>query len=177
MGGESFQDFVLFLFRYLEGIQRPSEFRCDLIEFCRRDFKAAVSLLKAERCCPGLGGRELEGPARNFADPQRAHELEAGQPPQVLGVPFPQLRVLGLLADDWVLYDVVAEVVHHRGYCEDAAEPFVQGFFLGVGPTRRRQYGRRAAITASPATISRLVIEAETACSMTRSPLPRATVS
>jgi hypothetical protein len=43
----------------------------------------------------------LEGPTRDVGDPQRPHELEAGQPAQVLGVPFPQLRVLGLLADDW----------------------------------------------------------------------------
>jgi hypothetical protein len=41
---------------------------------------------------------------------------EAGQPFQILGVPFPQLRVLGLLADDWVLHDGVAEVIQH---CRD----------------------------------------------------------
>ena len=74
-----------------------------------------MSLLKAERRRAGLGGRELEGPTRNVADPQRSHELEAGQPSQVLGVPFPQLRVLGLLADDGILHDGVAEVIDHRG--------------------------------------------------------------
>jgi hypothetical protein len=36
-------------------------------------------------------------------------------------VPFPQLRVFGLLADDGVLHDGVAEVIHHRGDGEDAA--------------------------------------------------------
>ena len=75
-----------------------------------------MGLHKAERRRAGLGGRELEGPTRNVADPQCPHELEAGQPFQILGVPFPQLRVLGLLADDWVLHDGVAEVIQH---CRD----------------------------------------------------------
>jgi putative SOS response-associated peptidase YedK len=38
-------------------------------------------------------------------------------------VPLPQLRVLGLLADDGVLHDGVAEVIHHRRDGEDAAQP------------------------------------------------------
>jgi len=37
-----------------------------------------MGLLKAERRRAGHGGSELEAPARNVADPQRAHELEAG---------------------------------------------------------------------------------------------------
>ena len=55
VGGESSQDFVLLLFRHLEEIQRPSEFRRDLIEFC---------------------GRDLEDPARNFTDPPRVSNPE-----------------------------------------------------------------------------------------------------
>jgi hypothetical protein len=47
-----------------------------------------VGLLKAERRGAGLGGRDLE-------------ELEAGQPSQVLGVPFPQLRVLWTSGRQW----------------------------------------------------------------------------
>ena len=39
-----------------------------------------MGLLKTERNLAGPGGRELEGPTRNVADPQRSHELEAGQP-------------------------------------------------------------------------------------------------
>ena len=39
-----------------------------------------MGLLKAERLRAGPGGRVLEGPARNVADPQRPHKLEAGQP-------------------------------------------------------------------------------------------------
>ena len=87
-----------------------------------------MGLLKAERRGAGLGRRELEGPTRNVADPQRPHELEAGQPSQVLGVPFPQLRVFGLLADDGVLHDGVAKVIHHRRDGEDAAQTLVQIF-------------------------------------------------
>jgi hypothetical protein len=56
---------------------------------------------------------------------------------QILGVPFPQPRVLGLLADNGVLYDGVAEMIHHRRDGEDAAEPLIQTFLrrrlLGLG--------------------------------------------
>ena len=79
-----------------------------------------MGLLRAERRRAGLGGRELERPTRDVADPQRPHELEAGQPSQVLAMRFPQLPVLGLLADDGVLHNGVAEVVHHRRNGEDA---------------------------------------------------------
>jgi hypothetical protein len=43
-------------------------------------------------------------------------------------VPFPQLRVLGLLADDGVLHDGVAEVIHYRRDGEDAPQPLIQTF-------------------------------------------------
>ena len=117
-----------------------------------------MGLLKAKRSIAGLRGRELEGSTRNLADPQRPHELEAGQPSQVLGVPFPQLRVLGLLADDGVLHDGVAEVIHHRCDGEDAAQPLVQTFLrrgllgLRVRVIRPRQYspGRRSAPALRP---------------------------
>jgi hypothetical protein len=51
-----------------------------------------------------------------------------GQPFQILRVPLPQSRVLGFLADDGVLRDGVAEVIHHRRDREDAAQPLVQTF-------------------------------------------------
>ena len=89
-----------------------------------------MRLLKAKRRLAGLGGLEFEWPTRNVGDPQRSLELEAGQPFQVLGVPFPQLRVLGLLAGDGVLHDGVAEMIHHRRDGEDAAQPLVQTFSL-----------------------------------------------
>ena len=128
VGSEGSQDFTFLALRNLEEVQGPPELRSDLIEFCGRDAEVPVGLLKAEWRRAGPGGRELEGPARNVAHPQRPHELEAGQPSQVFGMPFPQLRVLGLLADDGVLHDGVAEVIHHRRDGEDAPEPLVQTF-------------------------------------------------
>lgn len=143
VGREGCQDFVLLAFWDLEEIQGPSEFRCNLIEFFGGDPEVSVGFLKAERRRTGLGGPELKGPTGNVADPQRPHELEAGQPAEVLGVPLPQLRVLGLLADDGVLHDV-AEVIHHRRDGEDAAQPFVQTFLrhglVGLRVIRPRQH-------------------------------------
>jgi hypothetical protein len=83
--------------------------RCDLVEFCReiRKFRCASS--RPSGVIPGLVAVDWNGPARNVADPQRSHELEAGQPSKVLGVPLPQLWVLRLLADNGVLHDSVAE--------------------------------------------------------------------
>ena len=89
VGGEGCQDFVLLALRNLDEVQGSSEFCCDLIEFCGGDAEAPMGFLKAERCRAGLGGRVLEGPARNVAHPQRSHELEARQPAQVIGMPFP----------------------------------------------------------------------------------------
>jgi hypothetical protein len=64
-------------------------------------------------------------------------------------VPCSQLRVLGLLADDGVLHDGVAEVIHHRRDGEDAAQPLVQTFLrhgllgLRVRVIRPRRYSHR----------------------------------
>src|SRR6476620_2120552 len=62
VGGEGCQDFAFLALRYLEEVQGPTEFRCDLIEFCRGNSKVPVGLLKAERRRAGLGGLELEWP-------------------------------------------------------------------------------------------------------------------
>jgi hypothetical protein len=121
VGGEGCQDFGFLRLWDLEEIQGPSKLRCNLIKFCWGDPKVPVGLFKAERRRAGPGGREFERPTRNIADPQRSHKLEAGQPFQILGVPFPQLRVLGLLTDNRVFHDRVAEVINHRCDGEDAA--------------------------------------------------------
>jgi hypothetical protein len=84
-------------------------------------------------------------------------------------VPFSQLRVLGLLADDRVFHYGVAEVIHHRRDGEDAAQPLVQTFLrrgllgLRVRVIRPRY---REALSASPATMLRLVIEVEMSCAI-----------
>ena len=121
-----------------------------------------MGFFKTERRRARHGGRELEGATRNLTDPQRPHELEAGQPSEVLSVPLPQLRVLGLLADNGVLREGVAEVIHHGSDGEDAAEPLVQtilwvdslacAYALSV-PTSTP----RPTVSVSPATTLRLV--------------------
>ena len=95
VGGEGCQHFGLLALGDLGEIEGPSEFRGDLIEFCGRDPEVAVGLLKAKRVLPGLVAVNLKGPPETLADPQRPHELEAGQPFQVLGVPF------AAAADSW----------------------------------------------------------------------------
>src|SRR6202020_1838313 len=66
------------------------------------------------------------GPTADVADPQGAHELQAGKPAQFLGAPLLELRVLGLLSGDGVTHNSVAEVVNHCRDGECATEPFVQ---------------------------------------------------
>src|SRR5687768_5334218 len=80
VGGEGCQDFGLLAFRNLDEVQGPSEFGCDLIELGGRDPEVPMRLLEAERRRAGLCGLELEGPARNVADPEGPHEFEAWQP-------------------------------------------------------------------------------------------------
>ena len=87
VGGEGCQDFALFVLRDLDEVQSASEFCRDFVEFCGGDLEVPMSLLKAERRRAGLGGRELVRPAGDVGHPQRPHELEAGQPSQILGVP------------------------------------------------------------------------------------------
>ena len=128
MGGEGCQDLGLLALGDLDEIQGPSELGCDFIKLCRGDSEFPVGLFKTEWRRAGLSGRKLERPARNVADPQRSHELEAGQSFQILGMPFPQLRVLGLLTDDRVFHDGIAEVIHHRRDGEHTPQPLVQTF-------------------------------------------------
>ena len=61
-------------------------------------------------------------------------------------MPFPQLRVLGLLTDDGVLHYGVAEVIHHRSDGEDAAQPLVKTFLhRGRCPVRNGRGGETCA--------------------------------
>jgi len=47
---------------------------------------------------------------------------------QVLGVPFPQLRILRFLADNGILHDGIAEMIHHSRDRKNAAQTLVQAF-------------------------------------------------
>ena len=44
VGREGCQDFALFALRDLKLIKGPTEFRCDLIEFCGGDLEVSVGL-------------------------------------------------------------------------------------------------------------------------------------
>lgn len=100
--------------------------------------------------------------ARNVAEPQRPHRLQTGQPPQ--------LRVLGLLADDWVLHDGVTEVIHHRRDGEDAAQRSCKLFsgvvWLALALSVSAITPKEAAASVNPMTTIRRVREVETACVM-----------
>jgi hypothetical protein len=52
VGSEGCQDFCLLRLRNLEEVQGPSQFRCDLIEFCGGDPEVTVGLLKAAAYYP-----------------------------------------------------------------------------------------------------------------------------
>ena len=58
-------------------------------------------------------------------------------------MPFPQLRVFGLLADDGILHDGVAEVIHDRRDREDAAHETI--LRLGLADLRVRAIRTRLA--------------------------------
>jgi hypothetical protein len=87
-------------------------------------------------------------------------------------VPFLQLPVLGLLADNRVLHNRIAEVVHDRCNGEDATQAFVQTSL------RRGLFGLRGRVLCSyqhshrgdagPAATLRFMIEGGTACAMVR---------
>lgn len=92
--------------------------------------------------------------------------LRPGSLSKALGVPFSQLRILGLLTDDGVLHDGVAEVIHDRRDGENAAQPLIQTFSglaclscayaLSVLAS-----DSGTAVIANPATMLRRVIEIE----------------
>ena len=96
--------------------------------------RAAVRFFQADGRLTWLRGRVLEGAAGDVADPEGPHELQAGQPAELLGVPFAEGRVVGALTDDRVLHDRITEVVDDRRDGEYATESVVQGLLAHVRP-------------------------------------------
>jgi hypothetical protein len=96
--------------------------------------------------------------------------LRPGSLPRFFGVPFLQLRVLGILADDGVLHYGVAEVVHHRRDGEDTTQPFVPTFLrygllgLSVRVIRSRQYSHRGGGQRQPCDHASSCGRSRTAC-------------
>ena len=120
------EDFVLLPLGHTDDVKGAPELGRDFIELVRRDLKVAMGLLEADGRAPRPRGGVLERSTGDVADPQGAHELQAGQPAEVVRVPLAESRVFRLLADDRVLDDRIAEMVDHRCDREDAAEPLVQ---------------------------------------------------
>src|SRR5215204_2407339 len=90
-----------------------------------------MRILKAERGCSGFCRYEFVWTAADFADPERSHEFQSGQPVQAVSVPLPQLGIFRILPDDRVLDECVAEVIDHLRNGEDAAEAFIESL-LGL---------------------------------------------
>jgi hypothetical protein len=86
---------------------------------------------------PGLVAVNWNGPPETLQTHSVRKNLRPGSLLRFFSVPFPQLRVLGFLTDHGVFDDGVAEVIHHCGDGEDAAQPIVQTFLrhglLGLG--------------------------------------------
>lgn len=118
-GGE---DFALLTRRHFGEVKAAPQLGRHLVEFFWRNLEGTMRLLKAQMSFTRLCWREFERPACDLADPKGSHELESGQPAQVLPVPFPEGWVLRILSHDRVLHNRVAKVVNYRGDGEDAAK-------------------------------------------------------
>src|SRR5687767_13248288 len=85
-----------------------------------------MALLEAEWRAARFRRDVLVGPSGHFADPQRPHPLEAGQPLRLVGAPLAKLIVLGELADRSVLDDCITEVIDHRSDGKHATKAVVE---------------------------------------------------
>jgi hypothetical protein len=120
------ENLCLLALRDLEDVKRSPEFSRDFVELSGRDVQFAMGFFQAERGAAWLCRRILLRAAGNFTDPQSAHELEAWKSGEVAGVPLPERRILGLLADNRILHHSVAEMVNHRRDGESATKPVIQ---------------------------------------------------
>src|SRR5687768_14959583 len=85
-----------------------------------------MRVLKAQWRTPWFCCREFERPARDLTNPKGPLELEARQPAQVVPVPVPEGRVLGILSHDPVLHYSIAKVINYRRDGKYPAKAFVQ---------------------------------------------------
>src|SRR5690349_21684248 len=120
------EDLTLLALRHTEGIERARKDRRHFVELGSRDPEIAVGFLEAERGAARPCGAELERSAGDLADPQGAHELEAGKASEAVRVPLAKGRVGRSLTDDRVLDQRIAEVVHDGGDREHATQTLVE---------------------------------------------------
>src|SRR6185436_9050591 len=134
VGGERTQDQLLLGGGDAELVERPLQLGRDLVELLGRDPELPVRLLEAQRRGARTRAGVLERATRDGTHPERALELQAGEPRQVVRVPLTQLRVLRLLADDRVVDQRITELIDDRRDGEGTTQPVVQGR-LGHGLT------------------------------------------
>ena len=120
------ENFALLVRRHFGQIQATSKLSSDFVELRRRDLETAVRLFKTQMRLARLGGRELERPAGDTANPQGPLELETRQPAQAIRTPIPKRRILGVLPHDRVLDQRIAELIDDTGDGINAAKPVVQ---------------------------------------------------
>jgi hypothetical protein len=147
VGREGCQDFSLLALRDLNEVQGTPSSAATSSSSAGEIRRSRWASSSPSGVVPGLVAVN-KGPPETLQDPQRPHELEAGQPSQVLGVPFPQLRVLGFLADDGARPGVeLADRENIR------ASPRLKATAdtSGRGAGSRLRAGRRHRMTAGPA--------------------------
>jgi hypothetical protein len=81
VGGEGCQDFGLLALRDLDEVQGPSEFRCDLIEFCGGDPEVSVG---PSGVVPGLVAVNWKGPPETLQTHSVRMNLRPGSLPRFL---------------------------------------------------------------------------------------------
>ena len=89
------QDLALLGGRNVELVERLREDGGDGIELGGLDVQVAVGFLEAQAVSSGRGAHVALRATGDAAEPERPHELQAGQAPQILGVPGAKRGVVG----------------------------------------------------------------------------------
>ena len=127
--GKRSQNLPFLLLGHVEVVERSPKLSRDFVEDGGRDLQRPMGFFQAERSTARFRACIALGAARNVADPECAHELEARKPAQIVGAPFVEFAVLRPLAGDRVAHDGVAEVINHCRDGECTTEPLVQAHF------------------------------------------------
>ena len=79
VSGKGSQNLLLLAFGHLEEVKRSPKFGRDFVELGGRDLQFAMGFFQAERGTAWFRGCIVLGSTGNVADPQGAHEFEAGK--------------------------------------------------------------------------------------------------
>lgn len=94
-------------FGHLENVERPAEFGRHFVELCRRNLEFTMGLFETEIGMTGAGRGVFEGTARDVAYPERAHELQSGEPAKIVGMPFTKFGIFGFLTNVQILHKFI----------------------------------------------------------------------